>query len=466
MKLGTTLACLSLGGLAAFLGQLNAGARPADDGGASAGADVIVGAIPDYTKYYKGTIGGETWLSYAFGSTSCNIGTAQLEWYAAPSNRHPVIPQNLYRVKNGGFEHIGVSWVKHGFCALQQTLCGSCTPAGGGCPSLLGVGCSDPYTASLNGSQSDLRPRYQINPSTGYYVTAQSDPTSSDPSAAKERLRVKQNDMNPSLNAGAIFYAECQYIHPQDAEASNSLNNASYRRVVVGADSSTGYALSFSGSTIQQLPAIYGWKDQHNDVSIKAVDVSGDGRFNIGNRAWEVSPGVWRYEYVVHNLNSDRAGYSFSVPASDNIDVSNIGFARPMYHSGEPFANDMWTGVHANGAVTWTCPQTYAQNTNGAALRWASAYTFRFDSSVAPNAVNGTATLGLFKPGNPASATAPVFVPDTAPATPGDFNGDGIIDGIDMGILLANWGGAGGDVNGDHVTDGIDLGSLLANWGG
>jgi len=48
----------------------------------------------------------------------------------------------------------------------------------------------------------------------------------------------------------------------------------------------------------------------------------------------------------------------------------------------------------------------------------------------------------------------------------GDLNGDGIVDGADLGILLGNWGRRGGlgDLNGDGVVDGADLGILLGNW--
>ncbi|MDA0802738.1 MAG: hypothetical protein O2819_03175 [Planctomycetota bacterium] len=46
-----------------------------------------------------------------------------------------------------------------------------------------------------------------------------------------------------------------------------------------------------------------------------------------------------------------------------------------------------------------------------------------------------------------------------------DLNCDGSIDGIDLGQLLAGWGGPTGDTNGDGVTDGIDLGAMLAAWG-
>ena len=47
----------------------------------------------------------------------------------------------------------------------------------------------------------------------------------------------------------------------------------------------------------------------------------------------------------------------------------------------------------------------------------------------------------------------------------GDLNGDGDVNGGDLGLLLATWGGAGGDLNGDGVTDGGDLGLLLSYWG-
>ena len=53
---------------------------------------------------------------------------------------------------------------------------------------------------------------------------------------------------------------------------------------------------------------------------------------------------------------------------------------------------------------------------------------------------------------------------------PGDFNNDDVVDGRDLGILLANWGPCPktnciGDLNGDGVVDSADLGLLLAAWG-
>ena len=46
-----------------------------------------------------------------------------------------------------------------------------------------------------------------------------------------------------------------------------------------------------------------------------------------------------------------------------------------------------------------------------------------------------------------------------------DLNGNGRVDGEDLGILLAAWGQAGrGDLDGNGTVDGADLGRLLAAW--
>jgi hypothetical protein len=48
----------------------------------------------------------------------------------------------------------------------------------------------------------------------------------------------------------------------------------------------------------------------------------------------------------------------------------------------------------------------------------------------------------------------------------GDLNGNGTVDGADLGALLSAWGTDGpGDLNADGVVNGADLGSLLSAWG-
>jgi len=55
------------------------------------------------------------------------------------------------------------------------------------------------------------------------------------------------------------------------------------------------------------------------------------------------------------------------------------------------------------------------------------------------------------------------------PSLPEDLDGDGVVDGADLGALLSAWGRCGGcpaDLNGDGAVDGADLGILLGAWMG
>lgn len=53
----------------------------------------------------------------------------------------------------------------------------------------------------------------------------------------------------------------------------------------------------------------------------------------------------------------------------------------------------------------------------------------------------------------------------------GDLNGDGLVSGADIGIIVAFWGFSGvgvaviADLNNDGIVDAADLAVLLANWG-
>lgn len=61
---------------------------------------------------------------------------------------------------------------------------------------------------------------------------------------------------------------------------------------------------------------------------------------------------------------------------------------------------------------------------------------------------------------------APAAMAATPLACAADLNGDGKVDGADLGMLLANWGKPGAtDLNGDGTTDGADQAILMGQWG-
>jgi hypothetical protein len=283
---------------------------------------------------------------------------------------------------------------------------------------------------------------------------------------------IARSDLDPAQNAGAVFVAECQYIHSQDAAAGNDDNNASYRLATVGStwSSSLGYPITLTGPTVQQKPAIFAWQATHSDVSFSLVDVPGDGRFIVGGRAIDQGDGTWRYEYAVYNLNSDRAGGSFSIAIPQGVTISNVGFKAPKYLNGEPYTNAAWTTTEADGMLTFAC-EPYSQTVNGNAIRWSTLYNFRFTANSGPTTATGS--LGLFKPG---AAGAPTAMPFTGPmptevvvACPADLDGNGEVAAQDLAAVLAAWGPCSGacpaDIDGNGEVAAQDLAAVLAAWG-
>ena len=309
----------------------------------------------------------------------------------------------------------------------------------------------------------------EANPSTGFSPATGSTTWPSIPtgqSAIARRVQIKATDLDPAQNAGAVYVAECQYVHPQDAANNNDNNNASYRLFTVQGLSSGAYTLSLTGSTFQQKPAIFHWVTVVPSVAYSVVDMT-DGRFVVGYNVTPNANGTYHYEYAIYNMNSDSSGGSFSVPIPAGVTVTNATFKDIAYHSGEPYDSTDWTITNSGGQLRWQCTQTFAQNVNANALRFGTLFNFAFDAS-GPG-VSGDTTLGVFKTG------ASIVVRGLVPANPcrvGDLDCNGIINGADLGSLLANWGpcpggvpGCVGDLNNNGIVDGGDLGSMLSNWG-
>ena len=146
---------------------------------------------------------------------------------------------------------------------MNGNACGFGCSAGG---SGLRPGCSDPYGASLNASQSGLGSRAWVNPFTGAYPSTARDHTghSDSSAAATHRALVEMNDLNTTMNPGATYYAEAQYVTPHEYAwcqshpgQCNMYNNVSYRRFNVSG--TTSFTFSAVGATVRMVPAIKAW---------------------------------------------------------------------------------------------------------------------------------------------------------------------------------------------------------------
>ena len=437
------LAISSVGSLASA--QCDPGGGP---GGS--GPDVIVGEITGPSSY--GTFGG--YYAYSIGTTSCNIGTAELDWIAS-TPEHPVISQNMFRLLDGKFEHIGVSWLKHGFTALQGNTCGcGCVSSGTG--SRLGVGCSDPYGASLNGNQGSLGPRSEvIDPANGGFLYPPTlDPLN--PDLTFRRLRVHADDLDPALNPGALYFVEAQYVTPDDAASGNAHNNSSYRQVTRSTNASN-YALTYSAPTQRQQQGIQAWQDFDPSVTLIEITDGDGGLFILGYTVTPLPTGLYAYEYALYNMHSTRAARTFSLPLPGGVISSDIEFHDVEYHSTEVWDGTDWTLNTSGGNITWST-ETAAANPNANALRWGSLYNFRFTANSPPGPAN--VNIGLFEAGIPAALNVLVEGPT---ATTLDCNNNGTVDVDEIAAGAPDCDNNGlldecqSDCDGDGAADSCEL---------
>jgi hypothetical protein len=412
-----------LSGTDAFTRFFNSTSQCGANAGTVPGPDVVVGDLMGLAQF--GSAVG-TQVGLAVGTDSCNYGTIDLNWFANPANDHPVIPQALYRQSGGTsnserFEQIGQGQVKHAFTALTQNLCGlGCNGVGG---SRLGSGCSDPYSASLN-SGPNLGSKAWINPFTGEYprndsATPNNSHTGHTHVGTSHRILVERDNLNTTLNPGATYFAEAQYVTPHEyawcqtnPTQCNMYNNVSYRQYNVVGTTGT-FTFSAAGSTQRQKPAIYAWTGA--SVNEFRPAPGQDGAAFIAYKVTQTSANVWHYEYAVYNQSLDRAIQSLSIPVGTGVTLSNVGFYAPPQHPGSTadgtagntgFSNAPWTPAQGSSAITWSS-ESLAQNPNANAIRWSTMYNFRFDSNRPPQ--TGNATIGFFKTGEP--ITVQVQVP-------------------------------------------------------
>ena len=389
------------------------------------GPDLIVSMFTDITNYaYQQTESGLI-SNFVVGPQVCSVGDEPIHCEGLPSPYHYMLRSALYRLKGGRFEQLGISWVYHGYLAVNDSMCGmDCTAPANHDGSLLYPGCSDVHAAGIPGISISLSQASGIDANTATF-----DYPVVHPAAGGGRIQVHNSDLDPALNPNSLYFVEMQGLSPDDAAAGKSNNNATHQRVNVRSataspnDSCTGsdpqrYCLFLTGSVYDSQPAIRAWKNSDPDVVETYAQVPDEGLFILAANASDLGSGLWSYEYALHNLNSDRSGQSFSLPLAIGAKVDHVGFHDVDYH-GEPYDGTDWQFAEGSGRVSWNT-QEFDENQNANALRWGTLYNFRFVSNLPPAAT--VATLGLFKPGEPKSMAIATIGPTMDPTADGDFD--------------------------------------------
>jgi hypothetical protein len=383
------------------------------------GPDMIVADIASVANY---TASGGLDAAF-FGETTCNIGTGTVTC-SATTAQHPIHVQGLFRYEvvagAGRFEQIGMSWCSHDFFELEQASCCACSPVGGG---NLGPGCSTSSTATVQGSQSQLGKRFDVNAFTGTFPFPVTPGTSA--SQLARRLQFAFADVDPAAHSGALFFAEAALVTPDDALASNGANNASHRPLTMLL-AGTDVSLVLSAATVREKAAIWAWQTVDPQVHVQVAQVPNEGVFLVASRATDLGGGLWRYEYAVENVNSDVACGAFRVPLGSGAQLTGVGFHDVAYHSGDgtaaqPIDGTDWSATTSASEIAWsTVP--YGTSPTGNGLRFATLYNFRFDANAPPQM--GTVTLDTWKVAGSVNAAAWVPGVATPPGVPYCF-GDG-----------------------------------------
>jgi len=213
-----------------------------------------------------------------------------------------------------------------------------------------------------------------------------------------------------------------------------------FLRVFLGSDTRNEYSLTVSSSA-PPTPT--------NDECAAAIDITGSVAFStVGatNSTTGTIPAscndgagtsmqrdIW---YRIFAQCSGTATVSTCGASFDTRVAVYQGFTCPSASSIPVGCDDNTTGCAGNGSqVTW-------QANAG------SVYYIRVGS---PIAASGTGQL--------------VYSCVEAPQCPADLDGDGVVGGADLGVLLGAWGSASADLDGDGLVDGSDLGIMLGAWG-
>jgi hypothetical protein len=168
-------------------------------------------------------------------------------------------------------------------------------------------------------------------------------------------------------------------------------------------------------------------------------------------------------------------GGSYSYDEAANLDSGDLignggqsfGFGQytsPIYTYAWADIGDHpdWGGTSLGADNTNTSP-TAIHGFVGIEFKIGSARHYGWiEVTRAPGDVEGTITLHAFGYDDTAGSRS------IAGGNDPDINSDGIVDGLDVGILLGHWGGtensAGGELNNTATVNGLDLGILLGSW--
>lgn len=157
--------------------------------------------------------------------------------------------------------------------------------------------------------------------------------------------------------------------------------------------------------------------------------------------------------------DSDQLGWSTAVNG-DTIVAGALGDdSGIMNNSGAAY-------VFQRSGATWTQQSKFTSSDPDDLAYF--GYAVAINNATAVVGSPRDTHSGVFEPG--AAFVYASCIP-TPPPCPSDLNGDSVVNGLDLAMLLSAWGpvvtaSEFADLNDDGIVNGLDLAILLGNWGG
>ncbi|MSR44649.1 MAG: hypothetical protein EXS15_04730 [Phycisphaerales bacterium] len=220
------------------------------------------------------------------------------------------------------------------------------------------------------------------------------------------------------------------------------------------------YRNSGTGAFTQVTGVITASTDSSLDV--KVADFDGDGRYDIVTGQGE--SGAFQNRLYMNNGAVDTRA-PVTVRTEQIVGGTVLGVSHPVrvelrdaYTSHMGFHPRSVTVRFGTGGVL---SQSAPMKLTGNAL-WRGVIPPQTAGSVVSYSVRSVDSFG-----NTGDGPTMTFTEPGTPTNPADLNGDGHVDGADLGAVLAAFGSGNpsGDVNDDGFVDGIDLASVLAAFG-
>ena len=279
--------------------------------------------------------------AYSIGTVSCNIGDEPLLWIPN-NNQHPVLvnPCTAWPIFNGHLmEMIGQSWLKHRFCGG-----GDCGPCQATSCSTLGVNCSDPYTASRNGSKHIGT---QVRSERNHWCLSLP-PHESGLQRIHGSTAPGSSNKVTNVPSGSSFFVEGQYVCPDDnpTQGGNGDNNMSFRGVNIN-NGGTSWASPprpkwlFPRSSRGRLPI-----GREIQAGIKGCQMI------VASRSYDNEDGTWDYEYAIYNQNVDASIGGVIIPTNGDPMATSFGFACPSALR-EPYEPTPWSSSSLDSGIVF-----------------------------------------------------------------------------------------------------------------